>query len=509
LKIFSLKKKQKLNKTSAFLFILSFSWLSLHAQSLQFQGKEFEIVNTNASVVRINGKKALKIERDLDKLAFDANRLEATVDEPTFARLKGLELQNGIVEFKMLSRIQNPSPFARAQGFIGLAFRIAAGNEAFEAVYLRPRLGRSDNQLSRNHTIQYLSYPDYKFEKLRRPEHKGQYESQADVSLDEWITMRYEIKGNSVQLYVNDQKNATFVVREMLGQSRTGGIGLWVDIGTEGYFRDLKITKWPDSPADSTPAAAKPVNTSVDRFFTTSDGVRLHYRVSGSGTPLVIFPGYGQDITKFNAIYPELEKYFTVYNLDYRWLGQSESPVYGYHIERFATDAKEMIEDAGIDKFYLFAHSMGNAVSWCYFSVFGQGKVLKYILGDEAPCLITDPVWTQEEAETYTGSANRKDMFTAWRPPGKLENRTIPQEMMSNLLNDHIGRDWRDVLPAIKVPTLIIMGGKSHFHSPLLYQYLNSTIKGSRLEIIREGGHGYYETHPAEFNKIVIDFLKE
>ena len=65
--------------------------------------------------------------------------------------------------------------------------------------------------------------------------------------------MRYEIKGNSVQLYVNDQKNATFVVREMLGQSRTGGIGLWVDIGTEGYFRDLKITKWPDSPADSMP----------------------------------------------------------------------------------------------------------------------------------------------------------------------------------------------------------------------------------------------------------------
>jgi len=29
------------------------------------------------------------------------------------------------------------------------------------------------------------------------------------------------------------------------------------------------------------------------RYFTTSDGVKLHYRVSGSGTPLVIFPGYG------------------------------------------------------------------------------------------------------------------------------------------------------------------------------------------------------------------------
>ncbi|MEY4540367.1 MAG: hypothetical protein RLZZ306_2124 [Bacteroidota bacterium] len=245
-----------------------------------------------------------------------------------------------------------------------------------------------------------------------------------------------------------------------------------------------------------------------DRFFTTSDGVKLHYRVSGKGKPLVIFPGYGQDVTKFNTIYPELEKYFTVYNLDYRWLGQSESPNYGYHIERFAKDAKEMIDDAKIDKFCLFAHSMGNSVAWCYFSIFGQDKITKYILGDEAPCLITDPNWTEKEIETYTGSAGKKDMFTAWRPPMKPVTMTHQQEMMSNLLNDHLGRDWRDVISTIKVPTLIIMGGKSHFYSPLLYDWLNKSIKGSRLEVIKEGGHGYYETHPTEFNKLAIDFLK-
>ena len=43
-------------------------------------------------------------------------------------------------------------------------------------------------------------------------------------------------------------------------------------------------------------------NTStIDRYFTTSDCVKIHYRVSGKGKPLVIFPGYGQDITKFNG----------------------------------------------------------------------------------------------------------------------------------------------------------------------------------------------------------------
>jgi non-heme chloroperoxidase len=211
----------------------------------------------------------------------------------------------------------------------------------------------------------------------------------------------------------------------------------------------------------------------TDNYFVTSDGVKLHYKVSGKGKPLVIFPGYGQDITKFDNIHKGLEKQFTIYCLDYRWLGKSESPNYGYHIERFAKDAKEMIDHAKIDKFSLFAHSMGNTVAWCYFSLFGQEKVTKYILGDEAPCLITDPIWTDQEVETFTGSANRKEMFKAWRPPSKPENLTLQQEMMSRLLNDHLGRDWRDIIPTIKVPTMILMGGKSHFASPLLWDWLN------------------------------------
>jgi non-heme chloroperoxidase len=245
------------------------------------------------------------------------------------------------------------------------------------------------------------------------------------------------------------------------------------------------------------------------RYFTTSDGVRLHYRVEGKGKPLVIFPGYGQDATKFDNVFAELKKHYTVYCLDYRWLGKSESPNYGYHIERFAKDAKEMIDNAKIKKFYLLGHSMGNAVSWCYFSLFGQDNVIKYILGDESPCLVTDPHWTDKEVETFTGSANRKELFKAWQPPTKPQNMTLKEDMMLRLLNDHLGRDWRDVIPTIKVPTMIIMGGKSHFESPLLWNWLQANIKGSRLEIIKEGGHGYYETHPVLFNSLVIDFLKK
>jgi hypothetical protein len=225
------------------LLILTLSVSISYGQTIKFQSKEFEIANVKTSIVSLNGEKVLKVERDLNKLPFDTNNLAKTVDEPTFIKLKNLNLDSGIVEVKMLSRIQNPSPFPNAQGFIGLAFRINDDNSAFESIYLRPKAARADNQFARNHSIQYYAYPDFKFDKLRLPEFQGQYESYADVGLNEWITMRIEFAGKTARVFINNQKHPSFIVSEMKGKTSTGSIALWVDIGTEGYFKDIKILK--------------------------------------------------------------------------------------------------------------------------------------------------------------------------------------------------------------------------------------------------------------------------
>jgi hypothetical protein len=47
------------------------------------------------------GKKALKIERDLKALPFDVNRLVAAVDEPTYAKLSDLDFQDRTIEVKV------------------------------------------------------------------------------------------------------------------------------------------------------------------------------------------------------------------------------------------------------------------------------------------------------------------------------------------------------------------------------------------------------------------------
>jgi len=223
------------------MFLCSFAAVS---QKLKLKNQEFELRNVTGSIIKFQGKKVLKIERDLKAIPFDVNRIEATVDEPHYARLVGLEdFENGTIEVKMYSQLQNPAPYPGIAGFIGVFFRVTEDDSAFESIYLRPKVGRVINQMFRNHAVQYFSYPHAKFETLRKNYPAGSYEGAAPVALNEWIKMRIEVNGETAEMFINDMKYSSFIVDKMLGKNKKGYVGLYVDIGTIGYFKDLKVTK--------------------------------------------------------------------------------------------------------------------------------------------------------------------------------------------------------------------------------------------------------------------------
>lgn len=216
---------------------------SSYSQTIKLKNQNFELHNVIGDIVKFEGKKALRIERDLNAIPFDSTRIEETVDEPHYARLLGLEdFENGTIEVKMYSELKVPAPYSGIAGFIGLYFRVLEDDSAFESIYVRPKVGRSANQLYRNHAVQYFSYPDYKFDTLRKIA-PFRYEGSAPVALNEWFTMRIEVNGETAELFINDLKYSSFIVDKMLGTSKKGFVGLYVDIGTIGYFRDLKVTK--------------------------------------------------------------------------------------------------------------------------------------------------------------------------------------------------------------------------------------------------------------------------
>jgi pimeloyl-ACP methyl ester carboxylesterase len=165
------------------------------------------------------------------------------IDEPTFVKIKGTSFKDGEIEVKVLSKLLPTAPdFAR--GFIGIAFRINEDNSKFESIYIRPTNGRANEQIRRNHSIQYFSYPDFKFDRLRK-ESPEVYESYSDMGLNEWIKLRIVVKGTEAKLYLNDNIEPSLIVTDLKhGAINFGNIGLWVEVGTEGYFKDLKITHY-------------------------------------------------------------------------------------------------------------------------------------------------------------------------------------------------------------------------------------------------------------------------
>ena len=161
------------------------------------------------------------------------------IDEPTYAKVKDLDFQNGTIEVDVYSKLLPDAP-DYARGFIGVAFRINEDDTKYESIYIRPTNGRCDDQVRRNHSVQYYAYPNHKFNTLRvtSPE---KYESYADMGLEEWIRMKIVVNETKAELYLNHSIYPVLIVKDLKNDIRSGAIALWSEVGTDAYFKNLKI----------------------------------------------------------------------------------------------------------------------------------------------------------------------------------------------------------------------------------------------------------------------------
>jgi hypothetical protein len=128
-----------------------------------------------------------------------------------------------------------------ARGFIGVIFRVQSDSR-FEIIYLRPTNSHADDQLRRNHTTQYSSEPDWPWDRLRK-DSPGVYESWVDMETGEWTHMRIVVHGTDASLYVNHARNPCLIVHNLKLGDIEGSVGLWMGQDTEGYFRNLTLSK--------------------------------------------------------------------------------------------------------------------------------------------------------------------------------------------------------------------------------------------------------------------------
>ena len=191
--------------------------------------------NVVAAPATLAGKRGLRLTLAPSASGQDVEQL-AILDGPPFG--------NGVIEAEIAGE-PGPGAAGGARGFVGIAFRVQPDRKTYDAFYLRPTNGRADDQERRNHATQYVSHPDWPWDRLRK-ETPSRYESYADIVPGAWTKVRIEVRGDKARLFVNGAEQPTLIVNDVKsGSGAKGAVALWLGPGTIAHFRSLTVAPEP------------------------------------------------------------------------------------------------------------------------------------------------------------------------------------------------------------------------------------------------------------------------
>lgn len=272
--------------------------------------------------------------------------------------------------------------------------------------------------------------------------------------------------------------------------------------------------------------------------FTTRDGCPISYQVSGEGSQaVVILPGWSQTAAMFDRAVPLLPEGLRVVTYDHRNHGESGRIEGGARIASLAADLDELLDHLGVERAHLVGHSMGCSVLWSYLDQHGTGRVDSLVLIDQPSVCALVP-WLAESDAAQVGAIMdfagadsfarnllgphsdqaRADFLRSMLTPDisaedfdwmLAQNMTLSLPFGAKLLIDHVMQDWRDVLPRIDVPTLVIGGEVSHVVASS-QEWNTAAIPGAELVVFtrEEGGaHFPFFENPRPFAETVGRFL--
>ena len=92
------------------------------------------------------------------------------------------------------------------------------------------------------------------------------------------------------------------------------------------------------------------------------NGIEIFYKKTGTGHPMVLIHGIGQDHSVFDTLTEKLKAHYTVYAMDCRNHGQSDNAE-DYSYDAMAGDAYALIKELDLGKVYLVGFSDGAVIA--------------------------------------------------------------------------------------------------------------------------------------------------
>ena len=272
--------------------------------------------------------------------------------------------------------------------------------------------------------------------------------------------------------------------------------------------------------------------------FVADDGEKIHLKISGDGSPLILLHGWTSSHQEWFPFMHSLNPRHRIYRWDARGHGGHTLAHAGSAtVERMAQDLKNLIDHYGLENATAVGHSMGALTLWQYLRDHGTHGLGKLCLIDQSPKLLTADDWThgiygnfgvdrnselvnwlQEDfAEgvlkltalglTERAKARYLENSSGWER-SRAGLRAQNPEPLINCWLSLTAADYRDVLAAIPLPTLLVYGGQSNFYRTETAHYVADNIPNAILRIYEGTDHSPHQWQRERFARELLEFIE-
>jgi microsomal epoxide hydrolase len=253
------------------------------------------------------------------------------------------------------------------------------------------------------------------------------------------------------------------------------------------------------------------------RYFTTSDGVELHYLEAGSGPTLVFVPGWTMPAEIWEPQLKHFEENHRVIALDPRGQGRSEKVGYGYHPSRRAEDIGELLEHLDAGPAVVVGWSLGVQEVLVYTHESGTEHVRAVVLVDhmiEMDCSrfasrfvnvqVDRESWTREFIRAIYRTPQSEDYLEAVTQSALSTPTNAAAIMIGNLVL--MGPcDLSPAMDALDLPVLFV--ASSQDWAVAEGERVRERWPGTSVVALENTGHTVFVDAPERFNSALEGFL--
>jgi N-formylmaleamate deformylase len=256
-----------------------------------------------------------------------------------------------------------------------------------------------------------------------------------------------------------------------------------------------------------------------DGTFETND-IRIHFaRTGGAGLPVVLLHGLMGSGECWSPLAKAFEDEFDVVMPDARGHGRSSAPEFGYSYDQLAEDVLGLVEELQLVRPVFIGHSMGGMTA---------AVVTQRSAGNVSGLVLVDPtfigpdrqqeVWESDVADQHRRALElTKSELVAdarARHPQRLSGiiELQVEARLSTSVNafgvlEPPDPDFRAVVRAIEVPTLLVIGDSPVVSLELATElsHINPRVG---VEQIPNAGHGLPFDQPDQLERVVASFLR-